>query len=815
MTVATTAFTILGGANTRRVEIVGATAPSAPTTYDILVLPPGAASGTGRVGGDSLLRPRQWQDVYGGITLEQARRIQRIPGVEVAAPIAMVGYILQTVHVAIPIPGTRPRAPAAYSATITHTTDQGLSRIVQPHAAYTYVTADKDCPPRVVHQDAEPGGDPFAVQTRRVGTCWSSRVGSARAAQPSVEDTWTFPTLVAAVDPTAEAALNGLDKAVSAGQYLPEYGSSGGDATIPAIRADTLAYNDHDTVAVARLPDRVAAAMAAGASAAQVDRLLSGARETVVATRTVTSADAYRQLVSDALSPGRTDVVDAFWTTTPVDYVGHADGQVSVTPQPSPPPATWQVPGSARKVPPVDASDSAARQLVRHATSADPGGAGSPLPRLSTVGTFDPARVSVGRRGVGAFAVPPLAAADAATRQALGGRDLLPNANPAGYPSVAPTMLIPLDRVGAFTDTSAFRNVNQAGPVSAVRVRVAGVTGTDALSRERVRAIADEISGLTGLRVSVTLGATPARVAVTVPAGHNGRPQLTVAETWFRESAAAVSVRTRESQSQALLVVLLLVCGLAVANATLASTRALAPELRQQARLGLLPGEIFRHLLAEAGLLALAAGLVSALLVWPVTTAARGPVSSLPPLLAVPVALAVGLAAAVVPAWRASVAAHSGRPERPPRVRRLHARGPLRASIVQLLRTPSRSAICLAAVAVGSGALTLDLLRTFVWRGAVVSELFGVPVSLQDRWVDTAATALIVLTAALVVGDAGWLAVRERRAELADLRVQGLLGIQVAGLVARELAILVVLGAALGGAVGLTVAAALGAGIPS
>ncbi|WP_173039538.1 hypothetical protein [Phytohabitans flavus] len=814
ITGATTAFTILGGTKVERLEIAGAAVPASSATYDLLVLPPEAASGTEQAGGGSLLRPRQWQDIYGGITLRQVRQIQRTPGVEVAAPIAMVGYILQTVHVAVPIPQERLRAPAAYTATITHTTDQGLSKIVQPDVAVTYVTSDPDCLVRFPYPDLQPGADPFAVQTRRAGTCWSTRTGAASAwaqgvSQPSVADTWTFPTLVAAVDPAAEAALNDIDNAISTGRYLPEDTSADGSAAIPVIRAGSLADNDQDQVVVAQLPDRVAAAIEAGASATQIDRLLAESRETVVSTRTVTSAQAYQQLVTEALTSGRPDLVDAFWTSTSVDYVGHADGRVSVTPQPPPPPKTWQPHGTKLRMPPVDASDTAARQLVAH--TALPGTA---LPLMSTVGIFDPGGMSAGRRGVTAFSAQSLPGADPATRRALGGRKLVPNTNPAGYPAGAPTMLMPLSRIDAFTDPAVFSNVNQAAPVSAVRVRVAGVTGTDALGRERVRTVADEIRRATGLQVSVTLGATPAQVTVTVPAGQHGRPQLSVTETWYRESAAAVNVQALELKSRILLLAVLLVCGLAVANATVASTGTLAPELRQQARLGLLPGEIRRHLMAEVGLLALAAGLLSALLVWLVAVASHVPVMPLHPLLAVPIAVAVGLIAAMVPVWRASEAAHSGQPARRPPPRRLHARGRLRAAIVHLLRTPGRSALCVAAVAIACGALTLQLLLTLVWHGSVVGDLFGVPVSLQDRWIDTAATALIVLAAAFVVGDVGLLAVRDRRAELADLRVQGLLRTQVAGLVVREIAILVLLGAALGGTAGATLAAVIDGALP-
>ena len=251
-------------------------------------------------------------------------------------------------------------------------------------------------------------------------------------------------------------------------------------------------------------------------------------------------------------------------------------------------------------------------------------------------------------------------------------------------------------------------------------------------------------------------------------------------------------LRERESrEGRALLLVLLVESGLAVAHSTLATTEALAPELRQQAALGVLPGEILRQLLAEVGVLALIAGLLGTLLAAVQPVATRGG-----PWPALPLALTIGLAAAAVPAWRAGLAAglftstasapHAGRTALRPSG--WHARGRLRAAIVHLWSTPGRSGLCLAAVTIGCGSLT-----------AYLRLGFGGP----SRWV----IALIVFIATFVVADVGWLAARDRGAELTELRTQGLLGIQVAALVVREIAVLVFFGAALGGAVGLIAAA--------
>src|SRR5512142_900064 len=49
---------------------------------------------------DRLVRPNSLSGQYGGITLAQYEKIRAIPGIEVAAPIAVVGYSIA----AIPAP---------------------------------------------------------------------------------------------------------------------------------------------------------------------------------------------------------------------------------------------------------------------------------------------------------------------------------------------------------------------------------------------------------------------------------------------------------------------------------------------------------------------------------------------------------------------------------------------------------------------------------------------------------------------------------------------------------------------------------------
>lgn len=69
--------------------------------YDLLVRPPAAVSPQERQRG--LISPNFGSGVFGGITFTQLTRIQHAAGVQVAAPVANIGYVLPSVDVVIPV----------------------------------------------------------------------------------------------------------------------------------------------------------------------------------------------------------------------------------------------------------------------------------------------------------------------------------------------------------------------------------------------------------------------------------------------------------------------------------------------------------------------------------------------------------------------------------------------------------------------------------------------------------------------------------------------------------------------------------------
>jgi putative ABC transport system permease protein len=158
--VAATAFTVLTAASrTAQVRTLGTVSANFKAAYDILVRPKGARtaleSKTGTVQPDFL------SGIYGGITMAQYRQIQQVPGVQVAAPIAMAGYAELNASRFVPVPkgALAGSGRQLFRISTTYVNDNGASRVTQP-PQYLYVT------PLRLRGSANVGGQP----ARRGGT---------------------------------------------------------------------------------------------------------------------------------------------------------------------------------------------------------------------------------------------------------------------------------------------------------------------------------------------------------------------------------------------------------------------------------------------------------------------------------------------------------------------------------------------------------------------------------------------------------------------------------------------------------------------
>jgi len=860
--VATTSFAVLtGSARTSRLEVTGTVAANFRSAYDILVRPAGSREDVeGRRG---LVRPNSLSGIFGGISLGQYDTVRSLPGVEVAAPVAMIGSVVPSVDLTVLVPKSIDGHREVYRVSTRWTTDRGLTSLPDS-PSYVYVTPqaltsnttlprrDSEVLPgvgqRTVCPDARsvPGQakGPFDPDYRSQFSCWSEVNGQdgngnffpgIPVGRAGTILGHPLPTLIAAIDPVAEAALDHVDKAVVQGRFLQgtdrPYSVPAGDSTVdavPVLAATSTFVQEAAHITVERLPSAATQKVLSGTDAVALQRELGGVPGQLVTQQDVTADQAYQQVLASlaghtAISAQGTDVVDGYRSAGPVGYRARPNDHLMPTPARNPS-SVWasryQFDGYVNT--PASAQDQGFRQLTAHeGVVSQEHGRQIGLPVLRTVGRFDPSRLP----GLSALSAVPLetynppvaTGADPSSRRALGGAALQPNADPAGYLASPPLFLTTLASLSAFTNPNRFDGGDSDRPVSVIRVRVAGVTGPDPVSRERVRLAAQRITAATGLDVDVTVGSSPTPVTVDLPAGLFGRPRLALSEGWVSKGVAVRVLQAVDRKSVALFGLVLLVCALFVGNAAAAAVRGRRSELAVLACLGWRPRRLFALVLGELATVGLAAGLAGAALAWPVGRLVGLGTDPRLVVLSVPAAVGLSLLAGVGPAARAArsdpLAAVRPAVSVPRRAR--SPRGITGLAVSGLRRTPGRTLLAASALAIGVAGLTVVLAVTVAFSGAVVGTLLGDAVSLQVRGADVAAVATTVALGVLAVADVLYLGVRERSAEFAALLSTGWTDAQVARLLTTEGALIGLLGAAAGGAGGLALAAVLVGGVPA
>ncbi|MER7007079.1 FtsX-like permease family protein [Dactylosporangium sp. NPDC000555] len=873
LVIAVASFALLtSAARGAQVRAVGTVRENFRPGYDILVRPPAAATDAP----GELISFDRIGSTYGGISVEQWRRIERLPGVDVAAPVAMVGYVMHsTVYPVDLAPYVRPGvAHQVFRVRPTWVSDNGLSRAPDGNA-YLYVTTDRlewvpgeemavnqiyhELPRESAIHRIVPGGgdtvicvpethyigvDPLDPQRRRSVSCWSSDPASTAnaTARPRVGIVVPVPMLMAAVDPEQEARLNGLDTAVTAGSYLTT-GAPSAPGAVPVLVAGRPQLDRRAQVGVERLDVTVAERVAAGVTLDNLIDPFEAAAGTPAGAATFTEQDVYAQVVDELRNASPLGWYNSNPTTVIVGGARPDDRTWSIptnpgvqnywTVGPAPTPmATVPLDGDewgqgcfdlpACNALPVELSDPVTRGV-------DPHGNGKAAPfgsaYLQGVGVFDPAKVDVGPAlaGMPADLYSPTGrpGADASSRKALGGQPLGPSANFAGPVPQHPSLLTTLDALPAlhrapYQNLDAAHGVNDQAPISTVRVRVAGEVGMDDLSRERVRAVAQRIHDETGLRVDLTLGASPAGVATTLPAGNHGRPPLTIAEPWLRTGVATTVVAAIDHKSLLLAVLVLVACVLAVGNAAGAAVRTRSTELAVLACIGWPRRRLFALVCAESAAIALLAAVAGVLLAFAAAWPLGVRIEWLTALGAVPAALALTLGAALVPARRAA-RADPATAVRPPVVavrRRRTPRSLAGLAWTNLLRAPGRTVMGALSLAIGVAALTLLAVVTIAFRGAVTGTVLGDAITVQVQSTDYIAAALTTLLGAVAVADVLYVNIRERSAEFALLGATGWSEARVTRLAAYEAVALGIAGGVGGAGAGLGAAAALTGSLP-
>ncbi|WP_055588244.1 FtsX-like permease family protein [Streptacidiphilus griseoplanus] len=864
--VAATSFTLLTSTVTtsqaRTTETVRANARSA---YDVLVRPKGSQTEVEKT--DGLVEANFLSGIFGGITLGQYGAIKKIPGVEIAAPVANVGYLMVQGKIKLDLSPflaggssaqmlrIRPtltagpnhyqaadqylylsRNPIKEATAYTDTTFDGLQQEQVGHKKYPvcwYYNNNKTeyhtqlgdnstlvpLQPTLIPEDRR-NESPFDPDMNSWLTCKPGRNNA------EVEIPVNYPVLLSAVDPTAENQLVGLDQAVTSGRMLSERDQPQWNRKenwsdkpywkVPVVLSDQTLTAGTFNATVEQLDTGDPAALPAKLGSPAAHDFVNALPGTSVGHVSADLANSFPD--TSLFAP----LLDSYWTVGPVDYRHTEDG---LTPQslPKQSPEVWRTNRERQFVDlvPEENTGTQFRKVVSHPGTACWGTLDcpnedygrTPIPYLTPVGRFDAAKLP----GFSTLSVVPLetyrspqvTGADAAARKALHDKPLAPDRNLGGYLTPPPTMLTTLDSLRVLTQSRRQPTVQDKAPVSAIRIRVAGVTGVDPASQARVNAVAGRIrTTYPGLQVDITVGSSPAPQTIALPS-------VKVQEYWTAKGVALRILKAVDTKSAVLFVLVLVVCGLFLAQAALASVRSRRTEIGTLRCMGWTASEVLRLVLGELAVIGLAAGAAGAVLAFVLGWALDLPHAALKAAAVLPVALLLALAAGVVPAWRATRL----RPLdaiRPPVVatgRAAPVRTVLGLSVRNLLRVPGRTVLGAAGLALGVAAFTVLLALTLAFRGEVAGSLLGNAVVAQARTADYLSVALSLLLGAAGAVDVLVLSQRERAADLAVLRATGWTGAELARLTAYEGVLLALLGSLTGALAGLGLVLGIGRGV--
>jgi hypothetical protein len=341
---AVSSFVVLTGTVERqRLEVTQLVEANARGAYDILVRPKGSTSEI--EASQQIVREDYLSGVYGGITLDQVKEIRDVPGVEVAAPIAMLGVTWLRRRVPLDVHDALKGRDRALLKFVVN--DQARNGTVkgQSWTGYIYLTREK-----LRNTGTAMGGKIQKVAGGSVKVCldvdlradqpgssvndpaarWWARCQSAQDDVDELNVFLSYPLFMAGVDPQAENQLLGLSSAGTTGRPLEtvtkkDYRHDESATYVPAVISSRLNADYQTSVRVETLSDSLIDPLFAAGSNDERRKLVMAAPGTPVGNTVTTDATKdYTTAAAKLTSPSTTNssgvFVSALWQTGQIRY---------------------------------------------------------------------------------------------------------------------------------------------------------------------------------------------------------------------------------------------------------------------------------------------------------------------------------------------------------------------------------------------------------------------------------------------------------------------------------------------------------------
>lgn len=744
------------------------------SAYDIVVRPKGSQLASES---NDLLEPNYLNGIDGGISFKQYETIKKMNDIEIAAPVAVMGYA--SINVNVPKVLKFPKEEGVYRLTTQEYDDSGIKKERLYHQSYHIVQGLKNPAPE-------------------------KKTFSTRPIQEFSNLTMNHLTLLVAIDPDAEAKLVGLDKSILKGKnsrYFEETdqyrkgGSDGSFHTIPVII-------DPDAVSRGNFSFKVEKLKVSFSTAKEqhsfINRLakedlhktsfnssLNDYPAKVLQKETVSVMDMQRIFLNSLNgkttrfmnrdATGSTEV-GLFFKTSPLKYKSTK----------SPFPKRWSNAYAVETAPTKLKNWSFSETNVptfgyrsiqstgKKFNSKDPGMLPYVVPYFSMdiIGQYDADNIQVSKDPLNQLPMetyrPSTAdlVLDEKQQPINPARKIQSSGNPVGLLTNSPHILTTLD---------VAKETYGEKSISSIRLKIKGASTVSEESEQLLQDVKQQIERETGLIATITKGSSPQPVVTKVV--EQGKTLGWIEQPWVHIGAAMTIFRETSVGFSGVIFAKLAVAIVYVLATSYVSMLARRKEFAVLLALGWRTKDLYKIVLIEAAILA---GFVStvALIVEGVFSYVRNEAMNGWSLLWIALfSLVIYLAGATWSAWtirRISPyeAIKTGEYAKAARVG-LKLRSTVTLALKELIGKWKRNSLSVLSIALPTALLTFFLFVTFHLQGVLYTSWLGQFVALQVGPMHYVTMGVAITIAILTTGEIMWQNVTDRRASLAVLKALG------------------------------------------
>ncbi len=732
-------------------------------SYDIVVRPKDARSVTEEKG---LLEPNYLSGIDGGISVEQYETIKNIQGVDIAAPIAMIGYASYTVRFD-PIDVEQ---NGIYRQQMEQTVHNGARDITSTSNAYF---AYGDWP--VIEENLAGKGSEYGV-----------------GASPNYLRMYT-QALLAGIDPEQEARLVGLEEAiVSSGnsRYFntEDIGESVQDAfdldyiAFPVI-VNNYAFDDKQVHFTIERLDLSFEKNNANDTLEQI-REHGGAEylDTIEGIDaqffSYSSEEAFSLFINsisgiDANTGGR---LDTGVVEDEVLWMNFRPSPLHYQPVTSPYEDRWPY---AYQVQLFQTDQDTRPAFVGPESFREPkvfGESSADWPRIKPdwIGFYDPSKLRISRDPANEL---PMETYRPATAELVIDSDnqpmnpsitLKPTDNPYDFLTNPPNMLTTID---------AAEQILGDEPISAIRIKVAGVTEMSDDSQAVLERVAQDIEEQTGLITDITLGSSPQLTLTHVPAVNDEEAIGWLQQPWVNIGSSISIFRETKMGFSGIIPSVVAVAVIYVWASTLVSLLTRRKEFAVLLAVGWRPSQLSRLLFTESFLFGCFVAIVSWGMLGFVYLSMETAISPTRFFLTGLIGFSIYLLGSIVPA----IMTRSISPYETMRTgefssgskRILKTRHIFQMAINHFIGKWKRSLLSIIAIALPTGLLAFFLYVTIRLKGIMYTTWLGKYAALEVGAIHYASITVALLIAILTTAEMMWQNIAERHDEISLLKAIG------------------------------------------